>query len=258
MDINNIINKIVLPESPQWAFVLGSGVDVFNNLQEVVKYNFTDLFGIKPTVSGHSGTLTFGYLKSGSPLIAVLKGRYHVYEGHSLDIVTLPLKVLHALKLKKLVLTNAAGGIDSSFTPADLMLITSYVECITPNPKGLLNIIKNPPEKYHSNLLSLALALTKKYPNLKQGSYAAVLGPSYETTAEVQMLKMQGASAVGMSTVPELKYALANDIDALALSVITNVWGVQTEMGGHKEVLEVSKIASKQLELFLTELIKLS
>ena len=258
MEINNIIEKasLKLPKPPEFGFVLGSGVDVFNGIDTIASYNFVDLFGIKPSVSGHSGSLTFGLAPGSEILIAVLKGRYHVYEGHSLDVVTLPLQLLKALGLKNIVLTNAAGGIDQSFTPSDLMVITSYFDCISPNSHGVLDILKAPPEPYSSQLLDLALKLSATDKTMQKGCYAAVLGPSYETTAEVNMLKVQGANAVGMSTVPELKFALANNIVPLAISVITNVWGGKTEMGGHKEVLEVSKIASKKLESFLCQLIE--
>lgn len=260
-ELTEITSAILKPliQPPEWAIVLGSGVNIFNTIEVVDKHSFENVFGVKPTVSGHTGSLTIGYLKNHSSrkLIAVLQGRYHLYEGHKIDIVTLPLKVLTALGIKNLILTNAAGGINSKFNVADLMVITSFYDCLTPenNEHGLIGILKKPSETYTSNLLHKTLDLTKTHKELQQGCYAAVLGPSYETTAEVNMFKAIGADAVGMSTVPELKFALACNVNTVAISVITNVWGASTEMGGHKEVLEVSAKASKKLEAILTKLI---
>ena len=131
VDIKKIIaqKNIKLSQTPKWGVILGSGVDVFNDIEVELTVSFKDIFGISPSVSGHSGSFSFGYLKNSSKFIVVQKGRYHPYEGHDISTVTLPISFLHNMGVENVIVTNAAGGIDTSFKPADLMVITGICSC---------------------------------------------------------------------------------------------------------------------------------
>ncbi|MBZ0186585.1 MAG: purine-nucleoside phosphorylase [Candidatus Obscuribacterales bacterium] len=251
-------------ENPQpvAAIVLGSGVSVLDKLEDAKTYTYDRLFGIKPTVEGHTGSLTIGGMfQPGASAVAVFRGRFHLYEGHDWDTVTLPARLVAALAIPRLILTNAAGGLNRQFKIGDLMVLTGYRDHLSPalGKTGLLPALKKPNTQVNNELTDLLIAtgseLAAKDPQfraLRQGTYAALLGPSYETHAEVEMLRRLSADAVGMSTVPELLTVEGTDTQAAAISVITNVWEENTAMGGHKEVLNESKAASLRLDTLLS------
>ncbi|MGD9682960.1 MAG: purine-nucleoside phosphorylase [Candidatus Obscuribacterales bacterium] len=251
---------------PVAAVVLGSGVKALDLASESKSYAYDDLFGIKPTVAGHSGSLTVGHLseEAGSPVVAVFRGRFHLYEGHDWETVTLPARLVADWGIPHLILTNAAGGLNKSFRIGDLMVLTGYRDHLQPDlaRTGLLPALKAPNTPIDNDLSRKiiargeALARTNsEFRPLKKGVYAALLGPSYETLAEIEMLRKLESDAVGMSTVPELLTVKDTRTEGSAISVITNVWEENTPLGGHEEVLAESKAASLRLDILLKEVI---
>ncbi|PZM85089.1 MAG: hypothetical protein DKT66_02625 [Candidatus Melainabacteria bacterium] len=244
---------------PTAAVVLGSGVSVLEGLVDSESFPFLDVFGISPSVHGHSGNVTVGRLSDAAdaPLVAVFRGRFHLYEGHDWSVVTLAARVVALWGVKKLLLTNAAGGLNKDYHVGDLMVLTGYRDHLSPElaQTGLLAAIAKPTTKC-SNALSEELLKVgeqlakedKEFRPLRQGTYCALGGPNYETMAEIEMLRRLKGDAVGMSTVPEMLAVEGTGTMAAAVSVITNVWRDDEPMGGHEEVLEASKMASKRLD----------
>lgn len=246
------------PRVPDAAVILGSGVNVLENLQNEVKLSYNDVFGISPSVAGHSGSLSLGEVDG--KLVAVLRGRFHLYEGHFWDVVTLPTRVLIEWGVPKLFVTNAAGGLNQAFQVGDLMLITSYRDHLQPEWRevGLLPALMRDASACENELTARLASASDKlattggaFRAIKKGLYAGLLGPTYETLAEIDMLKLLKADAVGMSTVPELMTANGTKTEACALSVITNVWTPDVELEGHEEVLRAAKEASERLDKLL-------
>ena len=243
------------PEVPDAAIVLGSGVKVLEDLEECKNISYEEVFGISPGVVGHSGSISIG--RVGKKLIAVLRGRFHLYEGHPWSDVTLPAQVMVNWGVKQLFLTNAAGGINQNFKVGDLMLITGYRDHLNPDFKktGVLSQLKTAPVNCQNALTDKILEHSsrlsredKSFRAMQAGVYIGLLGPNYETLAEVEMLKYLKCDAVGMSTVPEILACKGSGTTPAAVSVITNVWNPDDLIGGHEEVLEAAKEASERLD----------
>lgn len=251
--------KAVCHETPAAAMILGSGVSVLLDLESPQVLPFEEVFGIAPTVAGHAGSVTIGRLGHGgsAPLIAVFRGRFHLYEGHDWSVVTLPTRMIMHWGVPKLFLTNAAGGLNRNFHVGDLMVITGYRDFLNPKhaDSGLVPAVLAPAVNCRNALTEQVLSVGERlrkedaqFRALQVGTYSACLGPSYETLAEIEMLRRLGSDAVGMSTVPELATAAQSEgTQAVAISVITNVWS-EKPMGGHMEVLEASHAASQRLD----------
>ena len=267
--------KKLSSELPVAAVVLGSGVSVLDKLVDAAVLPYQELFGMAPGVVGHSGTLTVGRIEVGGPLVAVLRGRFHLYEGYDWSTVTLAARAIVEWGVPNLLLTNAAGGLNLDYSVGDLMVLTGYRDHLNPELKntGLIPAIARPTSECSNRLTEKLLSVGEKLAitapqsesrPLRQGVYAGLLGPTYETMAEIEMLRKLKADAVGMSTVPELlccdgTSSLGTTTTACAVSVITNVWRPDEAMGGHEEVLEASKNASKRLDrLFRAVLAELS
>jgi len=243
------------PEVPSAAVILGSGVNVLENLEEIKSVSYQEVFGVSPGVIGHSGALSIGRCEG--KLVAVLRGRFHCYEGHSWDIVTLPAQVIVEWGVPQLYVTNAAGGINQNFNVGDLMLITGYRDHLNTKYQetGLLSQITKPPVSCNNALTDKIVAVAEQlhrqnaaFTPLQAGVYVGLLGPNYETLAEIELLKYLKCDAVGMSTVPELLTCHGTKTMAAALSVITNVWKPEEAVGGHEEVLTAAKEASLRLD----------
>jgi purine-nucleoside phosphorylase len=243
------------PEAPSAAVILGSGVNVLENLDGVQSVSYADVFGISPGVLGHSGTLSLG--RCSGRLVAVLRGRFHCYEGHDWDVVTLPTRVLIEWGVKQLFVTNAAGGINQTFSVGDLMLITGFRDHLSMSRRqsGLVSVLRTEPVSCHNSLtdklVKVAVRLHHEDPDftpLQAGVYSGLLGPNFETMAEIELLKFLKSDAVGMSTVPELLTCKGTGTVAAALSVITNVWKPEEAVGGHEEVLCAARQASRRLD----------
>lgn len=250
---------------PDMAVVLGSGVSALDQLHNARSYMYDEVFGIAPTVAGHTGSVTIGHVgdNTNAPVAMVFRGRFHLYEGHDWSVVTLPAQVVATWEVPRFVVTNAAGGLNKTFNIGDLMVVTGYRDHLSPKwqEQGLLPAVAAKPQDSSNSFTDQILALgkelaasEKEFRPLQQGVYAALLGPSYETLAEIEMLRRLNSDAVGMSTVPELLTALGTKTTAAAISVITNVWEDDKPMGGHEEVLEASKAASKRLDKLLRKI----
>jgi len=235
-------------EEPVLAIVLGSGLGgLASRIENATAIAFGDVPGFAAaTVAGHAGRLIFGRL-AGRPVVA-LAGRFHMYEGHAAAQAGFPIRVLHALGARTLFVSNAAGGINAAFTPGDLMIVTDHLNLMFRNPLvGTLvaGDVRFPDmsEPYDRTLSAqlrhegAVLGIT-----MREGVYCGLLGPTYETPAEVRMLRVLGADAVGMSTVPEAIAARHMGLEVLGISCITNMAaGVLDQPLVHEEVLETAK-----------------
>jgi len=240
---------------PHVAIVLGSGLGgVADAVRDGVRIPYKDIPGFpEPGAPGHKGELVGGTL-AGVPVL-VQNGRFHLYEGHAPDVAALPARLFARLGVTTLVVTNAAGGIRHTFRPPTLMLIADHINLMFRNP--LVGPVVEGDERfpdmsdpYDPALRTLAheVARAERIP-LEEGVYAALLGPSFETPAEIRMLQRLGADAVGMSTVPEVIAARARGVRCLGFSSITNVAaGLTTNKLSHLEVLEAGKQVAGQLE----------
>lgn len=258
----DFLRNFAKQEVPVAAIVLGSGVRVLEELEETRTAPYEEVFGVSPGVIGHSGALSLGRVNG--KLVAVLRGRFHLYEGHQWDVVTLPSRVMVEWGVPHYYLTNAAGGLNTSFNVGDLMLITGYRDHLSPSYKqsGLIPALRKPTTACSNQLTEQVLETADKlaasnpiFRKLKTGVYSGLLGPNYETLSEIDMLKQVGADAVGMSTVPELEACKGTKTLAAGISVITNVWKPEELVGGHEEVLEAAKEASERLDLLFRSLI---
>ncbi|HTI37428.1 MAG TPA: purine-nucleoside phosphorylase [Vicinamibacterales bacterium] len=234
---------------PDVAVVLGSGLGEFaSRLQEATAIPYADLpHWPASTVVGHDGRLVVGTLASRR--VAALSGRVHFYEGHDLRTVTFATRVMANLGLRALILTNAAGGINTALTPGTLMVIDDHINLLGSNPLMGPNEdrwgVRFPDmsEVYSKRLRALAddVAREQHLP-IGHGVYVAVHGPSYETPAEIRAFRALGADAVGMSTVPEAIVARQMQLEVLGISCISNAAaGVLPEPLDHKEVMEVAR-----------------
>jgi purine-nucleoside phosphorylase len=229
---------------PEVALILGSGLGALaDELHDAVAIPFTDIPGF-PTaaVVGHAGRLLVGELEGRT--CVVLQGRFHLYEGHDAATVALPARVMLALGARTLVVTNAAGGINRTLQTGDLMLIDDHINLLWSNPlTGPVvageHRFPDMSRPYDPQLQELAerIALELQV-RLVRGVYAALLGPSYETPAEVRMLQRLGADAVGMSTAPEVLAARAGGVPVLGISLISNAAaGLSSSPLSHDEVV---------------------
>ena len=252
----DFLGKISKQEIPVAAIVLGSGVKVLEGLEDEKTVSYQEVFGIAPGVIGHSGAVSLGRVNG--RLIAVLRGRFHLYEGHAWEVVTLPSRTMVEWGVPHLYLTNAAGGLNANFNVGDLMLLTGFRDHLHPKyqDSGLLPALKHPPTACTNSLSEHILQVSRKlaaansvFRPLQTGVYAGLLGPNYETLSEIDMLKSLGADAVGMSTVPEIEVCKGSGTTPAAISVITNVWKPEELVGGHEEVLHAAKQASERLDL---------
>jgi purine-nucleoside phosphorylase len=258
----DVIRGHVGDAAPAAAIILGSGLGRLADRitdRKVVEYH--DVPGFPPpTVTGHSGAVIAGML--GGKRVIALSGRFHMYEGHDAALAGFPARVLHALGAPVLIVTNAAGGIRRSFRPGDIMLIRDHINLTFRNP--LIGGVERGDDRfpdmsdpYDPGLIELARDVAKSQGvALAEGVYCSLLGPTYETRAEVKMLGLLGADAVGMSTVPEVLIARHLGLRVAAASVITNFGAGMT--GGelsHHETKDMAPIGGKRLAAILAEMI---
>lgn len=257
--VRNYTNK-----RPTIGLILGSGLsslaDAVAN-PDIIHGNDIPYWPAS-TVAGHQGRLIIGTLEGKTVL--VLQGRSHYYEGLSVNRITLPVRVMHALGVQTLIITNAAGGINAHYTPGDLMLIKDHINFLGmagnnplrgPNDDSVGPRFPDMTEAYDGELRRLAhrVAADTGF-SLQEGVYAYVAGPSYETPAELRFLRMVGADAVGMSTVPSVVVAHHAGIRVLGVSTITNMAVPDPAPGTnltHNEVLETGKRVIPKLTALL-------
>jgi purine-nucleoside phosphorylase len=251
-----------LSRAPRAVLVLGSGLGgVAHEIADAVRLPYGEIPGFpKPSVAGHAGALVAGIL-SGVEVVA-LSGRFHLYEGWGAASVAFPLRALAALGADHIILTNAAGAVRPGLAAGDLMLISDHINLLFRSPlTGPTGAgedrFPDMSAAYDPDLQGIALATAGEMRlSLVRGVYAAVLGPSYETPAEVRMLRRLGADAVGMSTVPEAIVARALGMRVLAISCITNsAAGLGIGKLSHEEVLQVGAATAERLAGFLRVLL---
>lgn len=248
---------------PETAIVLGSGLGNFSDkVKKVCIINYSDIedFPIS-TNKMHAGCFIFGYIES-KPVV-LMDGRIHYYEGYSMEQVVTPIRIMKMLGAKNLILTNAAGGIDSDFKPGDLMVITDQITSFVPSPLVGPNIeelgtrFPDMTHVYASDLINKLESIGKKYNlNLKKGVYLQTTGPNYETPSEIRAYKILGANAVGMSTACEAMVAVHCGMKVCGISCITNMAaGITGQPLDDKEVVEVAANVADKLETILYNLV---
>lgn len=241
--------------SSRLAIVLGSGLSgVADAIDDRLEIPYSEIpYFLTPTVAGHDGRLVIG--SCGGVAVAIMKGRFHFYEGYSLEEITLPVRTFAVMGIRSLVLTNAAGSLSPQMAPGSLMLITDHLNLMGGSPlRGPnddrfgprfpdMTYVYTPEYIDHAHQAARAAGIS-----LFEGIYAGLHGPTYETPAEVRMLKMLGADAVGMSTVPEATVAHHCGMKLLAISVITNAAaGLTQQPIEHQDVVRVGREAEQRL-----------
>jgi len=234
---------------PEIGIILGSGLgSLANEIEDAVVIPYQDIpyFTKSDAIGGHSNELVIGKLQGKN--VVVMKGRYHYYEGYTLDDVTFPVRVIKALGAENLIITNSCGAVNKDFNPGDLMLITDHINLVGTNPligknnDDLGTRFPDVSEVYSRELRSLALKIAKESNiTLQQGVYGWWSGPVYETPAEIRMIRTLGADAIGMSTVPEATVAIHSGLKVLGVSCLTNMaCGILDQPLSHDEVIEVA------------------
>ena len=249
---------------PKVAIVLGSGLgDYAEKIKVEAELSYSDINGFPvSTVPGHAGKFIFGYV--GDVPVVCMKGRVHYYEGYPISDVVLPIRLMKLLGAEILFLTNAAGGVNLNFKAGDLMMIQDHIALFAPNPLLGANVDelgKRFPDM--SNVYDEALQDIIRQTaeecglEIKEGVYTYLTGPSYESPADIRMLRVLGADAVGMSTVPEAIAANHMDMKICGISCITNMAaGILKQPLDHKEVQETADKAAQSFQKLVTEVVK--
>ena len=251
--------------TPEYAIVLGSGLGSLSEDIDVdieIPYKDIPNFPVS-TVKGHKGSLIFGSL-SGKKIVA-MNGRFHFYEGYSMKQVTFPERVFWQMGIRKLVVSNASGGVNRNFKIGDVMLITDHINFFPehplrgPNDERFGPRFVNMSEPYSKKMLQVV----RKYAadndiRIKEGTYLGLQGPTFETLAEYTMVRNIGGDAVGMSTVPEVIVARHMDMEVFGISVITDIGTAEfIEEVNHQEVLKAAKAAEPIVRDLVAKLVEL-
>lgn len=249
---------------PETAIVLGSGLGKLADvIGDAVYCDYNDLPHFKKGLApGHRGRLVLGYL--GEKAVMCMQGRLHFYEGHTLEDVTYPIRVMAHFGIKNVILSNAAGGINKAFSVGDLMLITDHINFMGHNPLIGTNEAEFGPRfpdmtyAYDRHLAKLARETAKDLDiPLQEGVYLACAGPSYETPAEIRAFRLLGADAVGMSTVPEVIVANHSGMNVLAMSCISNMAaGILEKRLTEEEVLAAGEQVSTKFGQLVTAIVQ--
>lgn len=255
--------KEKLTVKPSIGLILGSGLGVLAeeiSNEIVIQYQDIPHFP-ESTVAGHKGQLVIGTIEDKN--VIAMQGRFHFYEGYSMEQVTFPVRVFKQLGIESMIVTNAAGGINTSFQPGDLMIITDHINNMGTNPLIGPNIdelgtrFPDMSQVYDQEYIDHAVACAKDLNlNIKKGVYIGNTGPVYETPAEINMLRKFGADAVGMSTVPEATVARHASIRVLGISCISNMAaGVLDQPLSHEEVIETTEMVREDFLQFVKKVI---
>lgn len=248
---------------PEAGLILGSGLGDYANqiqIEDTVEYADIEGFPVS-TVAGHKGRFVFGYIEK-VPVV-IMQGRVHYYEGYPMSEVVLPTRLMGMLGAKKIILTNAAGGINTEFKPGDFMMITDHITTAVPNPLIGPNLEELGPrfpdmsEVYSERLQNVIRNAAKECGILlKEGVYVQLSGPSYETPAEIRMCRAWGGDAVGMSTACEAMAARHMGLEVCGISCITNMAaGILKQKLNHKEVQETADQVSVKFKELITKII---
>ncbi|SHH08389.1 purine-nucleoside phosphorylase [Tepidibacter thalassicus] len=246
--------KSKIGTEPKIGLILGSGLGVLADEIEdavAIKYEEIPNFPVS-TVEGHAGQLVVGKLQGKN--VVAMQGRFHFYEGYTMQEATFPVRVMKALGVETIIVTNAAGGANKSYVPGDLMIIKDHINLggnnplIGPNDKELGVRFPDMSTAYTPEYIELAKEVAKELGiDVKEGVYTYFTGPTYETPAEIRMVQTIGGDAVGMSTVPEVIVARHSDLKVLGISCITNMAaGILDQPLDHEEVIETTQRVKKQ------------
>jgi purine-nucleoside phosphorylase len=246
---------------PEIGLILGSGLGTLaDEIEDAITIPYSQIpYFAKSEAIGHANELVIGKLK-GKTVVA-MKGRFHYYEGFTLSEVTFPVRVMKALGVEKLIITNACGAVNTSFSPGDLMLITDHINLVGSNPligpnnDELGTRFPDVSQVYNADLRNIASTVAKEQNlTLQEGVYAWWSGPAYETPAEIRMIRTLGADAVGMSTVPEAVVAIHGNMKVLGISCLTNMaCGILDQPLNHEEVIEVASLVREKFIKLVTE-----
>lgn len=250
---------------PVIGLVLGSGLgDMADELEDFVIIDYHEIphFPVS-TVPGHKGRLVIGNLEG--KMVLCMQGRFHFYEGYSMEEVVYPIRTMKMLGIRSLFLTNAAGCVNTGWKPGDLMLISDHIKLIADNPlrgrnsEGLGERFFDMTNAYDKKLLSTAeKAADNKGISVRKGVYMLFTGPSFETAAEVRFARIAGADAVGMSTVPEAIAASHMRMHTLGISCLTNMAaGILDQPLNHEEVLETGERVKTTFSLLVREIVRI-
>lgn len=256
------ISKKLKGLKPTVAVIMGSGLSgAVPEMDDAVTIPYGDIPGfLKSTVQGHAGTLVVG--THNGVVIAFMKGRFHYYEGHAMHDLALPIRMLHKLGVKHLVVTAAVGSVKKNIKPGSVVILNDHMNFMGANPlRGVHDdsfgaMFPDMTEPYDAALrkATVSICRKRKIPHA-EGVYVASMGPSYETPAEVKAFAMLGGTVVGMSTVPEVIAARQLRMKVLGLSWVTNLAsGVSDLALTHEEVLEVGKESAKRMKVMLDDL----
>lgn len=255
--------KSIQKDSPTYGIILGTGLGALVNQIDVTKtISYADIphFPVS-TVESHSGKLIFGKLNGKS--VVVMQGRFHYYEGYTMKQITYPVRVMKLLGIKKLFISNAAGSLNPDYEISDLMIIEDHINLLPENPLTGKNLddlgVRFPDmsEPYDQNLIQTALNIAEKYSiRVHKGVYASVPGPNLETKAEYKYLRIIGADAVGMSTVPECIVAKHMNLPCFAISVITDICSEgKVKPITVEEVIAAARVAEPVMTKIISELV---
>lgn len=249
---------------PKIGLILGSGLGVLaDQIEDPIKIKYEDIPNFpKSTVEGHAGQLVIG--KLGGRVVVAMQGRFHFYEGYSLSEVTFPVRVMIGLGIESLIVTNAAGGVNTDFEPGDLMIISDHINYTGANPLIGENFDKLGPRfvdmsnAYNKEYIEIAKKSAKRQEiDIKTGVYTWFTGPTYETPAEVRMARILGGDAVGMSTAPEVIIANHQGVKVLGISCITNMaTGILDKPLNHDEVVETSMKVREDFQKLVLDIVK--
>ena len=248
---------------PKIAVILGTGLSEFATLlEDRIEIPYCNIPGFpQSTVTGHPGRFVFG--KIDNKYIVVMQGRVHCYEGYSMKDITFPIWVLKAMGVETLIVTNAAGAINRSFEPGDLVIITDHIKMCLESPLTGIgdneygNRFHDMTNAYPKDMIELAKEVGYgRDVELQEGVYAFMGGPQFETPAEIRMLEVMGADLVGMSTVPEVIVATHIGMKVLAMSCVTNyAAGISNSPISHEEVKEIGDSVKAQFEYLMCGII---
>lgn len=259
-----IIQSYISEHTPEFAIILGSGLSKLQDEVEVIseiKYKNIPNFP-KSTVAGHSGKLIYGKIEG--RYVLMMAGRAHYYEGYNMQEVTFPIRVFHQLGIKRLIVSNASGGVNPDFAIGDVMIIRDHINMFPEHPlrgKNLEEFGARFPDMSkpysHQMIAELERIAAQNQIKVQKGVYLGLQGPSFETPAEYGMVRILGADAVGMSTVPEVIVARHQNMEVCALSVITDLGGPEIAPDvSHEEVLNAANKAMPTVILLVKSLIK--
>ena len=251
-----------MPNAPKTAIVLGTGLgQLAQRIERILSIPYSEIpnFPVS-TVEGHAGELIFGRL--GGKDVMAMEGRFHYYEGYTMQQVTFPIRIMYELGIKTLFVSNAAGGTNPNFKIGDLMIISDHINYMPENPLHGPNIPPGPrfpdmSEAYSKELIAKADAIAAKHGiKVQHGVYLATQGPTYETPAEYRMFARWGADAVGMSTVPEVIVAHQCGIKCFGISIITDLGGMEVPVKiTHEEVLRAAETVQPLMATIMEELV---